>query len=154
MDTAFDRKFPDDQDSASVFSKVIGCELSHISCADIYSRCWMEFASNVVQTEAPQFIDLGLPAVSTSDEFGILGNPATRIISPTDGSHWLFTDYIFGRSTAIGMKVERSDQDYSYKADFEIWRGNQDIGRQNISMSQPPLDSTTIGTNMTNITMS
>ena len=37
------------------------------------------------------------------------------------------------------MITTRSDQDYSYKTDFEIWRGNQKFERQNISMSLPPL---------------
>ena len=36
LDTSVDRKFPDDQDSASIFSKVNGCELSHGSSADLY----------------------------------------------------------------------------------------------------------------------
>ena len=48
----------------------------------------------------------------------------------------------------------RSEQNYSYKTDFNIWRGNQDFGRQNISMSRPPLDSTHIGINTTNETTS
>ena len=80
----------------------------------------MDFASNVVQTKAPQFVDLGLPDVNTSDEFSILGTPATRIRSPTDRSHWSVMDHVFGEAKAVGMSAARSDRDYSYKTDFEI----------------------------------
>ena len=71
-----------------------------------------------------------------------------------DGSHWIAPDGIFGEATAVGMSVANSDHDYSYRNDFEIWRENQEFERQNISMSQPPLDTTPIGTNTTNIIMS
>ena len=77
LDTFVDRKFPDDKDSASIFSKVIGCELSHGSISDLYSRCQMDFASNVVQTETKYFVELGLQAVNTSNDIGILGTSLT-----------------------------------------------------------------------------
>ena len=48
FDTSIDRKLSDDQDSASIFSKVIGCELSHGSRADLYLCFRMDFKSNVV----------------------------------------------------------------------------------------------------------
>ena len=54
----------------------------------------------------------------------------------------------------VGMSGMRSEQKYSYKTDFETRRENQDFGRQNISMSQPPLDSTPFGRNTTNKTTS
>ena len=85
---------------------------------------------------------------------GILGTPDIRIIRPTYEYHWSATDNVFGLATAVGMSAERLDQDYRYKPDFEIWRENQDFGRQNISTSRTPLDSTPIGTNTTNGTMS
>ena len=46
----------------------------------------------------------------------------------------------FGEVTAVGMSAARSDQDYSYKTDFGIWRENQEFEHQNIPMSRPPLD--------------
>ena len=56
--------------------------------------------------------------------------------------------------TVIGMNGTRIEQNYSYKTDFENRRENQDFGRQNIPMSQLPLNSTPFGTNKTNITTS
>ena len=52
------------------------------------------------------------------------------------------------------MSGTGSEQNYSYKTDFETRRKNQDFGRQNISMSRPPLESTTFGMNTTNGTTS
>ena len=59
-------------------------------------------------------------------------------------------DHVFGEVTAVVTIAARSDKDYSYKTDFEIWREIQEFDRQNVSMSQPPLHSTPIGTNTTN----
>ena len=150
MNTYVDRKLPDDPDSVSIFGKVIGRELFHGSSAYLYLCCWMDLVSNVVRTEAPKFVDLGLPEFNTLDEFGIQGTPATRMRRPIYGSHLSVPDHVFGKATEVGMSTARSEQDYSYKTDFDILRGNQDFGCQNISMSPPPLDSAPIGTNMTN----
>ena len=63
-------------------------------------------------------------------------------------------DRVFGEATALGMSATKSEIDYSSKPDFQNWRETQDFGRQNISMSPPPLDSSPIGTNTTNGTTS
>ena len=75
----------------------------------------MDFAINVVQTKAPQFVDLGLPSVNTSDEFSILYTPLTKIRSQTDGSHWLELDRVFVKATAVRRSAARSNKDYNYK---------------------------------------
>ena len=70
-------------------------------------------------------MDLGIPAINTLDESVFLGTPDTRIQKLTDGSHCTVPDHVFGEATAVEMRVARSDQDYSYKTDFEIRRENQ-----------------------------
>ena len=106
MDTSVDIKLPDNRNSASGFSKVIGSELLHGSSNDIYLHCQMNFFSNVVKTWAPKFVGLEIPDVNTSNEFAILGTPATR---PTDGSHWSMPDHVFGESTVAGIRATGSD---------------------------------------------
>ena len=150
LDTSVDINLPDDGVSTSIFSKVIVHELSHSSSSDLYLRCWMDFSSNIVQTKAPHFVELGLPAVITLDEVKIFKNPATRIRRFTGGSHWSAPDHVLGEATAVRMSATSPEQDYSHKTDFQIWRENQDFGRQNNPMSLPPLDMTIIGTNTTN----
>ena len=58
-------KFPNDWDSTSIFSKIMGYKLSDGSIDDFYLRCRMNLASDVVQNEAQQFMDLGLLAINT-----------------------------------------------------------------------------------------
>ena len=64
LDPSVDRKFAYYGDSTSIFNKLIGLELSHSYIADLYLRCWVDFASNAVRTEAPHFVDLGILAVN------------------------------------------------------------------------------------------
>ena len=88
--------FSNDGDSKSIFSNVIGRELSDSPRVDIYLRCWVDLMSNTVRTEAPNFMDLGIPAVNASDGFNAFGTPTNRIIRPLDGPHWPAPDHVFG----------------------------------------------------------
>ena len=71
-----------------IYRKVIRRELYHDYSSDIYLSCSVNFTSNAVGTEAPDFTHLGIPAVNASDELGSFGTPATRFGKPTDGSNW------------------------------------------------------------------
>ena len=150
FDTSINENLDENGDSTPIFNKVIGRELSHNSSSDIYLRYRAEFTSNAVGTEAPEFVYLGIPDVNASDKFSSFGKPNTKVGRPTDGSNWYVLGNVFGEVTAFGVSGTRSEQNYSYKTDFETRRENQDFGRQNISMSRPPLDSTYFGTNTTN----
>ena len=96
MDAVVDGKFPDDLYSMSIFRKVIGYKLSGGSRYDLYLRCRMKFVCDDVQTQALQFINLGIPSINTLNEIGILGTPGTKIQSLTDGSHWSALDHVIG----------------------------------------------------------
>ena len=52
------------------------------------------------------------------------------------------------------MSEANSDQEYNYKTGFQIWKNNNEFERQNISMSQPPLDLTPISTKTTSAKLS
>ena len=114
LDTSIDRKFPNDWDYASIFSKVIGREISHVSIEDLYLRFHMDFISNVVQTKVLQFVYLRILAFNTSDDFGILDTSATSIRRLTDGSHWYASDHVFGEASSFRITVSRSDQYYTW----------------------------------------
>ena len=139
FDASVDRNLANGGDYTSIFIKVIGHELSHSSRADLYSRCWMDFLGNTVGTEAPHFVNLGIPSVNASDVVNIFSTPTTRIRRRSDGPHWFVLDRDFGEAIAVRMNAKRSELDYSYKTGFQNERKNQDFGRQNITMSQPPL---------------
>ena len=79
LDAVVDGKLPDDLDSASIFSKVIGHKISDGSSNDLYLRCRMNYTTDAVQTQVSQFMNLGLPLINTLDESGILSTTPTRI---------------------------------------------------------------------------
>ena len=72
-------------------------------------------------------MDLGLPTINTLGESSVLGTPATMILRPEDGPYWSAPYHVFSEVTAVGMSVAKSDHDYNYKTDFEIWRDNQEF---------------------------
>ena len=114
----------------------------------------MKFTRNAVLTEIPNFINLGLSSVHTSDELGSFSITATIIGRPIDGSNWLLPGNFIGEVTSARNIRTRSEQNYISKTDFQTRRGNQYFVHQYSSMSQPHLDSTSFGTNMTNRKMS
>ena len=67
-----------------------------------------------VQTQTPQFVDLGLLTINKSEEGSGLSTPATRTRNPVDSSHGSATDHIFEKVTAVRDKV-RAKSEYSYK---------------------------------------
>ena len=101
FDTYIDESLDKNGNSTPIFSKAIGRELFHNSSSDIYLRCRVEFTSNVVGTEAPDFMLLGLPAVNTSNEVMSFGTPNTRVGRTTNGSNWSGPVHMFGELTAV-----------------------------------------------------
>ena len=72
VDASSDGNLANEEDSTSIFRKVLGRELSDSLSADIYLRCWLEFTDNAVGNKVPNFVHLGLPAVNALDEFNTL----------------------------------------------------------------------------------
>ena len=94
-------------------------------------------------------MNLGFSAINALDESSALSAPATRILWPTDGSHWSASDHVFGAVNTVGMSEANPYHDYNYRTEFQIWKENKEFERRNILMSQPPLDSTPFGNNTT-----
>ena len=150
FNTSINGNSAEDGDSTPIFSKVTRRKLSHNSSIDIYSRCRVNFTSNAIRTEIPEFMHLGIPDVNALDELRSFCDPDTRVRTPADVSNWSALVRVFKEVAADGMSGTTSEKNYSSITDFETRKENQDFGRQNISMSRPPLDSTPFGTNTTN----
>ena len=114
----------------------------------------MNLTYDAVLAESPNYMNLVLLPVHTSDEFGSLFILTTRIVRPADGSNWLLPVHLIGEGTEDRVSRMGSEQNYNVKTDFEIRRENQDFGPQNNSMSQPILELTPLSTNTTNGTTS
>ena len=105
LDAVIDGKFLDDLDSASILSKVICHKLSDSISGDLYLRCRTNFTNYPVQTQAPNFMDLGILYINTLNESSVLGNFASSIQNPTEIYHLSAPDNIFGEATAVGMST-------------------------------------------------
>ena len=108
FDACVDGNLTDDGDSAAIFSKVLGRELSNRLITYIYSRCRLDFMSNAVVTKAPYFVHMGLLSLNASDVFNAFGTPDTKVRQPTDVSHCSLPDHVFGEVTAVAMSGTRS----------------------------------------------
>ena len=65
-------------------------------------------------------MDLAFSTIKTLDESSCLSTPATRILRPTDGSHWIAPNHVFGEATEVGMSEAKSDYDFNYKLSFKL----------------------------------
>ena len=154
LETSINGIYDKHRDPVPTFSKVIFIKLSNESSTNVYLRCRMNLMRDAVLTESPNFRNLGLLSVHTSDEFGYVFTPTTIIRRLEDRSNWILPDHFIGEVTTDRLSRTISEKNYSAKTDFETRRENQCFGRQNSSMSRPPLDSTTLGTNTNNVTTS
>ena len=123
----------------------------------------MNFASDTVFSKSPKFMDLGLSSVGTTDKLGSVFSPTSRIGSSTHGNNWLVRSHSISGATADIVIRTESKHNYNFKNVFKTRKDkvvDQDFGHQNDSMSrphleltpmsQPPLDSTPLGTNRNN----
>ena len=120
MYAVIDGNFPNDLDSASILSNIIGHKLSDGSRGDLYLRCRTNFANDTLQSQAPHFMNMGILAINILNESGVYGTPSTRILRLTDVYHLSAPYNVFGESTAVGISVAKSDHNYNYKTGFEI----------------------------------
>ena len=102
-----DRKLPNDMDYAYIFSIVIGQNTSKGFSRDLYTRCRMNFADDPVQTQTPQFMNLGYSTINTSNERSALSTPATRILGHTNGSHCSTPYHVCGEAIEVRVIVQR-----------------------------------------------
>ena len=77
---------------------------------------------NAVGTKIPNFVDLGIPAVHTSDKLMSFSIPDTRVGSSTDGSKWSVPGRVFGKATSVEERGTRLEKNYSSKTNFETRR--------------------------------
>ena len=75
--------------STSIFSKLIGPKTVSGEIDDVYARKRMDFASNSVVAESPNFLDLGLLPANIADKLESIISPTTIVKGLTDSSNWL-----------------------------------------------------------------
>ena len=79
---------------------MIGSKFTNKSSADVHARSQMNFGSETVLSVSPNFMDLGLPSVDTTDKLGSVFASTTKIGSATHGSDWLPRNHCINEATA------------------------------------------------------
>ena len=110
----------------------------------------MNFGSDTVLSKNPNFINFRLSPVNTTDKLGSVIAPTTRVGGPTNGSDWLHPGHDIEGATSERVRKTKAKNHYNFKSNFETMREIHDFEWENISMSRPTLDSTPLGTDMTN----
>ena len=112
----------------------------------------MNFRSDTVLSEIPNFMNFRLLSVNTTYELWFIFVPTTIVGRLMDGSNWLLPGHDINEATADGVSKTKAKNNYNFKSEFETRREkivNEYFGRQNDPMSRPTLDSTPLGKNMT-----
>ena len=135
-----------------VLTQLFSDKLSNSSTRDLYACCGVNFATDTVNSMAPQFLNHWLFAVDALNKGAGVWIPATRIIGSPDINHWITADHAVGQISAVGDAVGKKS-DYSeenYKTDFEIWMENYKLqfDRENVERSRLLLESSPVGANI------
>ena len=86
-DASINRNLAQYRDPTPSWSKAIGSKKITNEIAKVYGRGQMNFRSDTVLSESPNFMYFGLLSVNTTNELGSILIPTTRSASPTDGSN-------------------------------------------------------------------
>ena len=131
LDTSVNVIYYKHRDPAPTWSKVICRKFSNKSSDDLYSQCCMNLMHDAVFIVSPNFMNMGISSIHTSDELGSVLIPITRIRRPTDGYNMILYSHCIGKNIADRVSRTGSEHDYIAKTDFETRGENQNFGRQN-----------------------
>ena len=145
FDASINRNPAEHRVPAQIWSKVIGSKTFTNKIANVYARSHMNFRSDAVLPESPNFMDFGLFSVNKTDELGSVFIPTNRSGRPTYGSNRILPGNYISEATAHIVSGTKAKNHYNFKSEFETRRDkmvDQYFGRQNIPICQPTLDST------------
>ena len=135
----------------SIFSKVIGTKTVSRENTDVYAHERMDFASNSVVAESPNFLDLGLSPANKADKLKSIISPTTRVKGLTDSSKWIASRHGCKEVTARKVSEEKAYSNYIKNSEFETTKvfeqKNISVTRptlENISMTQPTLENISV----------
>ena len=81
LKTSIDGFFAEDRVNKPIFSKVVGCSFAFDFSANANLRCGMNFRSNDVLTQNPNFITLRIASVNAMDKLGYVSVRTTSVRS-------------------------------------------------------------------------
>ena len=127
--------------STSIFIKVIGTKTVSGESAGVYVHERMDFASNSVVAESPNFLDLGLSPANKADKLKSIISPTTRVKGLTDSSKWIASRHGCKEVTARKVSEEKAYSNYIKNSEFETTKVFE---QKNISVTRPTLENISV----------
>ena len=105
-----------------IWSKVISIKTFTNESAEVYARSQMKLGSDTVLSKIPNFMDLGLLSVNTTNELGCV--VISTIISrrPTDGAYWLPPGHYINEAAVDRVIGTKAKNHLNFKSEFETRR--------------------------------
>ena len=100
LKTSIHQFSPEHSHPTPIFSEVIGHKTVPDKRADVYTRKWMDFGSNSVLSESPNFMDFGLLPTNKRDKLKSIIVHTTKIKRVTNGSKRLKRTHDISEITA------------------------------------------------------
>ena len=102
------------------WSKVIHSKaFTKESRTNVYTRIQMNFARDTVLSKSPNFMDLGLSSINTTDELGSVFASTTRIGSAMHGPGWLLHSHCIIEAIANRASGTKAKNHYNVKSEYE-----------------------------------
>ena len=98
------------------WSKIVGSKVVTDKSANVYARGRMNFKSDTVLSENPNFINFRLSPVNTTDKLGSVIVPTTRVGSPINGSYWLQPGPHIEEATADRVSKTKAKNHCNFKS--------------------------------------
>ena len=106
------------RDPTPTWIEVIGSKFINKSITNIYAHIRMNFASDTVFSKSPNFMDLGLSSVDTTDELRSVFTTTTRIDSENHESYWILRSLCISKSSADRVSSKKEKNHYNIENDF------------------------------------
>ena len=135
LKTSINGFFAQERGFKPICSKLVGCKFSDNSSVNVNLRCEMNFVSNAVFTQNPNFINIRLVSVNTIYKLGSVSVPTTRVVRPTSSSDCIRHGHYIEETTADIVSKTIANSNYILKSGFETMREIQDFEQENISMT-------------------
>ena len=124
-------RYPDKyRDPTLGWSKKIGSKLVTDESVDVYARGRMNFGSDTVLSEDPNFMNFRLSTVNTMDKLRSVIVPTIRVGGPKNGSNWIQPRHDIEEATADRASKTKGNNHFTFKIYFETMREVQDFERE------------------------
>ena len=108
LEASIKRIYYKHRDPIPDWSEIIGSKFTNKYSTDIYVHGWMNYASDTILSESPNFMGFGMLSVEIMNELRSVFSPTTRIGAVVHGYNWLPRSHCISEATADRMSGTES----------------------------------------------